>query len=340
MAFDPNQQAPLQPAPNPQSLTEDQIRAMRGDLAATPAPAQAPAAAAPMTPAAPMAAKPAEPSLSIPAKPVFDADEPAFSPNTASQLPSSVDDLVAQHGSKKKLWLILGSVIGVLVLAAVGYFIVYPLVAGAPEPAPTTPPPPAAVTPAPPAAPQHVSAFVNDPAARVSQTVVAPLTKAAVTELLNTTAATAAAGTTEVVMTSDGAPVAFGAFLPTVAPSLAETPKTSELFANDFTAFIFKNAAGVWPGYVADLQPGFNPESLKTWFTNLEKASLAEFFMVSPGALQPFKAGMVNNKYENRYAAGKTAGASFGYLILPEQNKVVISTSFDGLKEALRLMGL
>jgi hypothetical protein len=136
------------------------------------------------------------------------------------------------------------------------------------------------------------------------------------------------------------APAVFSKFMSTVAPSAAPSATTAQLFADDFTAFVYKDEKGVWPGYVASLKPGFSADTIRDWFSAIEKGTVSEFFISDPGKMGAFANGKVNGKYDDRYSSGTAAGASFGYLMFPQQGKVIISTSFTGIKEALRLMGL
>ena len=340
MAFDPNQPFGAQQA-EPQSaptMSEDQIRSMRGDLAKAATP-----------PGVTPAPTPTEPTLNIPAKPLFDADEPAFSPNTSNQMPPSVDDLIAQGGSKKKMMWVVGGIIGVLVLGAVGYFVIYPMISsvgsGPTVPTdPTVPVVPVDPQPIQPIAPQgHVSAFVNQPENQTATAVLPlPLSRNAIAGALTQIAQTAKPGLTEVTFTTgtNNAPAALPGFITALTPGFANAGNAALLFEDDFTAFTYKDAQGVWPGYVLSLKPDFKADDLRAWFAGLEKSPLSNFFIVNPGTMAPFKDGTVNGKYADRYSGGTTPGASLGYLMLPQQSKVIISSSFTGIKESLRLMGL
>ncbi len=299
-------------------LSEEQVRAMRGDLA-------------------------------IPDKPVFDADEPSFSPNTTNQLssPSSVDELIAHEGGgKKKLFWILGGVGAVIILGLIGYFVVYGLATS--EPTVATPQVPAQPTtpiaqpalPVLPATPAKTTAFINDADNLATAPLQSPLNHNDIIKTLSTQGTSAAAGTTELVLTTNGNPIPFSAFFAALATGFTANEKSSVLFTDDFTAFIYKDASGIWPGYVASLKPTFIPEDLRAWFTALEKTPASNFFLTLPGKMAAFKDGVVGGKYADRYATGSLPGVSLGYLMLPQQNKVLISTSFNGMKEALRLMGL
>lgn len=324
MAIDPNTGLDQSAQNNQPQMTEEQIRAMRGDL--NP-PAGGPSA---------------EPQLSVPpastntTKVIFDGEEPAFSPNTLNQMPSSVDALIANHSSKKTLLWTVGGIMLVAILGAVGYFIVYPMLAVEPAPIVEVP-----VTPQPPAPPVRTSQFTVAPTATASIVISGPLAREALTAGITKESTSAPTGVTELVFSAEGGTaLPLGPLFSALLPGFTEVAKTNILFEDTFTAFIYKDQAGAWPGYVATLKPGFDAAALKAWFTSLEKSPLKEFFVNDPGTMSAFKDGMINEIYPDRYATGATAGASFGYVMLPEQQKVVLSTSFAGLKEALRLLGL
>lgn len=330
-------------------LTEDQIRMMRTDLGQ----------------------KPVEPTLAIPAQPVFDADEPMFTPNTVvppttprvtvtpppaqpapaqAQTPQvpTVDELIAKGRAKKRsLFFIVGGV-GLLALGALGY-VVAPLLLRPSAPAqPVTEvvnqPTDSGVTPieptqpAQPNTPVSPSLFKGQPVSRATAVIDGAATPANINKALLENATQA--GSAEVrLVTKEGATLTFTDIVGTLAPTLAE--KTGILFEDAVSSFVFTDATGNWPGYVGMLKTAATPDAIKAWFTDLEKTtSKNNFFIVSPGTLSAFRSGIVNDKHPDRYAPGSTPGASFSYLIIPEQRIVVVATSFAGLKDALMLLGL
>lgn len=319
MAFDPNQQGiptpninpEPQPAPtSPASVGEQQVRTMRADLGAPVPPAGG-------------------------GLPSFDAEEPAFTPETTNQIPS-VDQIVSEGGTKKPFW-IIGAVAGFLVLAAVGYFVVAPMFNKT-----TTPETPAVVTPTPPGTqplvinppvnpPEagkpvavHKTQFINPPVATVTEKLVG-MTQADIKGAMVRIGQTASQGLTEIVFTdTSGTPVSLGAIMSALGVATTD-------FTADATVFIFKDDKGIWPGYIGE----GNTAGVTTLIEG--NKMLASLFIVNPGTLSAFKGGTINN-LPDRYAPGSTVGASLGYLV--KNNKLLISTSFPGMKEALRLMGL
>ena len=319
---EPQLNIPVTPTAPAQNPNEQDIRTMRADLGTT-------------TPA---------PNL-----PTFDGEEPAFTPETTTpgSQDSTVDQMLAAQKSNTLIWLV-GGIIGFVVLAAVGYFVVYPLFNKASSPAPTPvveqpviaqPATPTSPAPVQPAAAKHLSQFINPPIATVNAQLPAALPGStqlmeAMRGALVQQGQAALSGLTEVIVTTPTGPLSAQEFLYATAPSIDGYADSLE---TDFTAFIYKDTAGIWPGYVMQFKAGSAQSVIVTTAAILEKLALKNFFVVDPGVLAPFKGGTVNGIWD-RYAVGKTAGASFGYLV--KNNKLLISTSFAGMKEALRLMGL
>jgi hypothetical protein len=355
MAFDPNNAGIPTPNINPQPTmggqvspepTEQQIRTMRGDLGASNG------------------------------LPVFDADEPVFTPETSNQMPEqissptpartpaqaptqnfaeipTVDQLVAD-GQKGAPWMMIGGVAGFIVLALVGYFFVYPMLTDNKPASPATPATPIVpVTPIAPAKPVepikpvviHKTQFMVAPTATVNQTVN-PLANGIVKQAeikggFVSQGQTAKQGITEIIFAdSKGTSITFDAIISSLMGSdfSSDTFKMfSNIFENDGTFFIYKDEKGIWPGYIAEIKGTADASSVAEFSKWMEKAYLEDLFVVDPGTLAPFKNGTIG-KLTDRYSAGSTAGASLGYLTT--KNKLLISTSFAGMKEAIRLIGL
>ncbi len=343
----PSSTQPLTPA-------EQQIRIMRGDLGAPPTPikpAGEPKLNIPLTGAPPAAA--------TPGKPLFDADEPVFTPNTANIPPiqgkaspvsgtqtitaPSVDALIAAQHGRKKTGMLVGGLVGLVVLAGIGYF-VYPMLTKTQEPAqqPTQPviPIPVTTAPAEPIVPAQLafpSLFKNEPVKRTTLVAPEPLTVAALNETL--APAAAPAGSAEALYTdASSTPLSFVKLIGVLAPSLKD--QTAIIFNGQVSVYVYTDETGHWPGYVAKINPSSTPQQIKDWFTALENTSAKKnFFIGNPGTLGAFKNGTVNNTYPDRYSTGTTKGASFGYLILPEEGIILISTSYAGMRDGLRLLG-
>jgi hypothetical protein len=303
----PNQQVP--PSLNPQT----DVRTMQSDINQVVKPA--------------------------PASSVFDEKDPVFTPETNNQM-SNLGVVVDKPKSSKALWIIIALVV-IIGLAALGYYVVYPMLA--PQPVTQTP-----VTPAEPATPEtpvapagpvlatHTSAFVFEPAGKVpAQPTTLDLTS--INGILKSVGDNAANETlTEVLMSDEKGQLAFAKYLTALLPSFPDAAQASTWMEDDFTAYVYKNNAGTWPGYIAKLKSGANLETLAQWVALLETNDLTSFYVSNPGKLAPFKNGTYKT-ISDRYATGSN-GASFNYAIV--NNYFVINTSFEGLKESLRLLGL
>ncbi len=303
----PNQQVP--PSLNPQT----DVRTMQSDINQVVKPA--------------------------PASSVFDEKDPVFTPETNNQM-SNLGVIVDKPKSNKALWIIITLVV-IIGLAALGYYVIYPMLA--PQPVAQTP-----VTPAAPAAPEtpaapvtptlavHTSAFVFEPAGKVpAQPTTLDLTS--INGILKSVGDNAANETlTEVLMSDEKGQLAFAKYLTALLPSFPDAAQASTWMEDDFTAYVYKNNAGTWPGYIAKLKSGANLETLAQWVALLETNDLTNFYVSNPGKLAPFKNGTYKT-ISDRYATGSN-GASFNYAIV--NNYFVINTSFEGLKESLRLLGL
>ncbi len=304
----PNQQVP--PSLNPQT----DIRTMQSDIN--------------------QAAKP------MPGSSVFDEKDPVFTPETNNQM-SNLGVVVDKPKSGKALWMIIILVV-IIGLAALGYYVIYPMLA--PQPMTQTP----AATPAVPSAPEapiapvaptltpHTSAFVFEPAGKVPAQPTA-LDLASINGILKSVGDNAAnESLTEVLMSDEKGQLAFAKYLTALLPSFPDAAQASTWMEDDFTAYVYKDNKGTWPGYIVKLKADANLETLAQWVALLETNDLTNFYVSNPGKLAPFKNGTYKT-ITDRYATGSN-GASFNYAIV--NNYFVINTSYDGLKESLRLLGL
>jgi len=264
-----------------------------------------------------------------------------FKPETVNQLPGQTVEGASYFS--KALVEILGSVILVVALGLVGYYVIYPMiygaqqvpVAGTPvvvENTPAVGTPVATVVTAP-----HQTLFVK-PVSAVANGVLADLTSVDIIEVFqNEAKKIAPAGTLkEVVFSKDGAPVAFRQYLNALAPDIAAA-ELSSVAEDNFTAFLYYDSKGIWPGYVAQLKPQATMAGASAVIGKLESADISKFYVAYPGIAGEFKTGPFKNA-PIRYAKFSQPGASFNYGILG--NYVLISASFDGFKAAADLLGM
>jgi len=107
-------------------------------------------------------------------------------------------------------------------------------------------------------------------------------------------------------------------------------------FSPDVTVFAYKDAKGIWPGYIFKLKPTENWLFLKDDVAKIEAmtAKIENFFLNSPG--NPSAGGFKDDSIDNspfRALAFSRPGATFVYGWY--RGYLVFSTSVDGLKEAM-----
>lgn len=146
-----------------------------------------------------------------------------------------------------------------------------------------------------------------------------------------------------------GVIILFAEFAQLLAPQTFAGDVT-KYFEPDFTYFVYSDKNGSWPGFVARFssQPDLYKEGLdvtipatKTKIQGLlesDGGAVSNFFLVNPGTAQHWKDGKINS-VSTRYSAFSQVGASFNYGWLPN-NLLLISTSYNGAKEAVRRLGL
>lgn len=250
-------------------------------------------------------------------------------PETTNQLPAS-SAVVGEEASsqrKKILWAI-SIALGAVALGLLGYFVLFPLIVPPKAEAPDVeqrkevPLPIVKV---------HKSFFVKTPAA-VNQINLADLSLLNIAVALqDESARVLPAGSIKEVEILDDADsqVGFSSYLAEFIPSL-DVSKLSNLFEDDFTAYLYYDNNGVWPGYVVKIKAGGD-------IREIENSDVTVFYVTPPGIMGNFKDGKVG-VYSTRYAIGTKSGSAFNYGYFG--NYLILSTSYNGLKAALPLLGL
>lgn len=136
---------------------------------------------------------------------------------------------------------------------------------------------------------------------------------------------------------SDGKPLAWTKFLSFANIKLLTPEFFLKNFNQDFTAFIYKDKNGAWPGYILELTGGKNPLFFQSEISKLENDSAAinAFYLNPPGASSAgFQdSQLVGEPIRTLSFAQNNAVFVYGWF----HNKyLVISTSLTGLKEAVR----
>ncbi len=266
--------------------------------------------------------------------------EPTFRPET--QVGESMGMAMEEEkppSKGRKVLVVSLLVVIVIGVGLAGYYFVYPLLSRT-EPAP----PPEALPPAEPSAEPpavltaHNSFFFPRPA-EVSEVRLSSLLLTTITSALQALAANRLPNGTlqeAAILDSAGSQISFSSYLPAFLPSLSSS-QLSSWFEDDFTAFLYYDGNGVWPGYVARVKNGVNLDEVRSNLTVLESGELTRFYLSPAGAFGAFRDGQVNGR-GTRYAVGGVPGSAFNYGIFG--NYVLVSASYDGLKSAAPLLGL
>ncbi len=274
----------------------------------------------------------------------LEENAPIFAPQTTNQLPGGV---VEEGGSR--IWAILAQVLGsivlVVALALIGYYVVYPLIFPAQISMPAiddmagvpVAPSGVAIPSVSSVAASHISLFVKSPIAQ-AKVNLSDLTSLDIVEALQTeTKNVAMAGSVkEVAMSKGGSQIPFGVYFGTLLNNFS-AEELAIIAEDDFTGFLYYSDKGVWPGYVVKLKGGVSAAAANAVFSKIEVGDIAKLFVAYPGVPDSFKTGPFKS-YPIRYAKFSSPGASLNYGILGDF--VVISTSFDGFKAVVDLLGL
>ncbi len=257
---------------------------------------------------------------------------------------------------QKKSPLVLTLVIaGVIVLGALGYFVVYPLLRGSPEVVQTPPPAPAPAPapepqpePTPTPTPPPVAPPAPVPITHVSllktaadATVEVPLVELSVAALqsgLTALTATSSAPTfTEVLIKREGNPMSFSTIMELTLPNVLGGTVLG-LFPDDFTSFAYADAQGIWPGYAVQLKGGASLADAKAKFRSAFEGAvggtLANLYVGGRSGAQTWKqggTGDVANRYLIFTTPSPAVSLNYGWL----GDTLVISTSYDAFKAAL-----
>ncbi len=246
-------------------------------------------------------------------------------------------------------WLIV--IIVIVILGWLAYAYVWPIIFGPTEEIPeelqAQPGEPEAPveTPSAPAAAsgRHQSLFGSSPEALTLVNLPDYTLVNILTAIQNEAAVIPSGGNIkEVTITDAQGPAAFSrlitALMPELAGGLENTLKNT--FEDDFTAYIYYDDNGFWPGYVVRIKPNTNVDvvSLASQLQQLENAAFTNLFLTPPGESQDFRGGTIKGKYNNRYAPMGQAGASFNYGLYDQY--LVITTSYNALLGALQLLEL
>lgn len=279
-------------------------------------------------------------------KPADFANVPVFRPSGTASAPGTAATAVPAHRSRLSM-IIAISIAFIIVAGLVVYFFILPLISPAKNntttpitaTTPTEQAPPVASTPV--VTPQltHQTFFITAP----TSTSAVNLTTLTLGEIQ--TAFTAILSgvqpktLTEINLNLNNSPVDATAFMAVAFPELDQAVIGAN-FYKDMTTFVYKDANGSWPGYIFKLKDPASLANVSTAVKGIESSNnLPNLFLTSPGAVKVgFKDGLTVGTTKARYITYTATGASINYVWF--NNYLVVSTSFNGFKEALRLLGL
>jgi len=142
----------------------------------------------------------------------------------------------------------------------------------------------------------------------------------------------------ELFLKLNSAPASFNEYADELLSGVFPLDGGKKWFADDFTAYLHYDQNGVWPGYILKVNSAIRLDELKAALVRLEAADLSNLYLGNPGDKSAFKDGSLFGQFPTRYAAFSVKGASFNYAVV--RDYLVLSTSYDGLKAAARLLGI
>lgn len=271
---------------------------------------------------------------------------PIFKAETNVQLPE--EKAGVSGGVKAIIWIVI-LLIAIGIAAGVYFYLIAPTTEtqlATSEPVTTTEPTPV-TKPTPPPAPTlgHSSqfGFPNEiiPKVAISDYSIVTI----LTALQNEANSAGSAGDIREIALVDNndQQVAFSKFMATLMPelitkNLEATLKT--VFKDDFTAFIYFDDKGAWPGYAVETRENVDIDivTLQDQLKGIETASFSNLFLTPPGIAQEFRTGTVKEVHTNRFAPLSQVGASFNYGLF--DGRLIVNTSYGGLLKALELIGI
>jgi len=257
---------------------------------------------------------------------------------------------IKNKGSERKI------IIGLVVLAVIGLitlaiFFVRPIIESALpiEPAPTEEitqpdllPPAETVVPV----PEHVSMFIIEPDLTETLSATGEFQESSFKDLLIMAVAdkeNLSDGAIKEVVLVEGESEKPISFTSLFASTLTDIDSTiiDRLFETNATFFIYFDQRGDWPGLIVKVKDGVDKETMDNFSQALEKSTkLTGFFLSSPGTIGEFKDGHIENR-PVRFASFSNRGFIFdyGWFEREEGTYFMISTSYNGMKEAVRRAG-
>lgn len=275
-------------------------------------------------------------------------EEPIFETEASSPLPQNKEKTSAEGSAKppkkgsKTFALILGIAILAAILGMGGYYLVTKFIKTkgvALAPTVSAPSQEETIVPIPEKIPSQ-AAYVSLFSAPVLQEekIISVLTLDNIKNALMAAAnANPVNNLKEVILRGENQSlVGFSKFIPVILPEL-KSEEIAGFFEENFTATVFSDLNGQWPGYVVKLKSAITIDQGQAFVRqNLESsANLKNIFLEEPGTAAAFKDGLAGGQTINtRYATFSKPGAAFNYGWA--NNNLVISASYAGLLEILK----
>lgn len=278
------------------------------------------------------------------------SQEPTFkpAPKSSSVQPSVPPTNIAKKKSPVVLIIIFLVIIALGVGAYFGYSYFFakpsqpvatpipfvPVPTPAPAVVPTSTPAPATTTPA-----LIHKSFFAIPAAQTIPVSFNPVDGilGLKTALVTAIPSNATSGLYEAVVSDkSGNALSSSVILPIITSS-APSSSVATYFQPDFTLFLYKDAQGIWPGYILALSSTSSMNLVQALLTKVESAAdLANFYLSDPGTFAAFKDGKLGT-YLTRYAVSANKDAfNYGFF----GSYLVLSDSYNGMKAAVADLGL
>jgi len=345
---------------SPTAIAEVTIRTMASDLASMGGGGRPQAERVPIT--VEVSAPPSRPSAPLPTPMLPPRPEPKPEPLqpavvfgvrplpealSAPREPEVPAPAPLRSGSPLLLWL-AGGAVGLVILFLIGYYVL-PVLFPPPPPVPVKPPVtnlPQATSTTPIGTPVgtpaggpsffHASLFVSpvDETLGIKTESGTPFAESLVATVQH--AASSSNFIELALQNAAGAYPSWASFMADINFAVIEPSFFGDHFAPDFTAFVYRDKNGVWPGYVLKLAPNESPVLLRAKLLALEPNAdaLRSLFATAPGSPSGgFTDAQVNGQ-PIRSLAWTTPGATFTYCWFFNRY-LILSTSLDGLRAAV-----
>lgn len=332
-SFNPSIQPPPNPTPPPQpqmpsSEPTAELRTMESDTKYAEKGEEP----------SPQSFKPETPPFSASEEPIFKPVEPAL-----PEEPKIVPPPPLKKQGKKSSGKLLAIIIAIAVVAAAGaagYFFVWPILSSRFF-SPVTETPPPEETPEtggetiPTIPSSYTSLFVKQTASQ-ENLVLEEMNIQSLKEKLNASALTNTDQNVKEIIFKDSSEelLSFADLLPVILPEFV-AEDLAGYFGNSLTAFLYTDANGSWPGYIAQVLSNDVLLQAKSTVSEIENSNnLKNFFLTDTDSSQGFKSGQVGEPaVPTRYLIFEKAGAALNYGWL--DNKLIITASYSAFQKAL-----